>query len=457
MKSIRFLPPRSGHLKETVYWSTWDGVFFQMYFALSSVGTAFITAYCLELGMADHELTLLAAASQSVLLCQLFGARVSMQARSYSRRRLVMILAGLSRLSMAMLALLPFVLPRDFAFPAVLLVIVISGICQAVAANIWTAWISDSVPKGIRGRFFARRSFMTNLAGVAIGFAGGLLLDWYDGKPGSLGASLADLSGWRGDQVFSSRMHLFLLILSSATVFSVVSLIFLSRQPERASHPPPQEALEDPYSLAFRQGSFRRLLALGAVWSFAIGIGSQFWSPYMQRELQMTLVEQQIYGLISLGGMLCSLPFWGKAIDRFGNRPAMCLGIILGFLNPMYWLFVSKESHGLLFVEALTSGISWACINLCQMNFVLSLTGPRERQAAAGIYAALCGLFQMAGVLVSGWLMPERETFLFGMSLDPYQVLFLITGCCRLAALLPLLAIAETGSRSLRDFLRQKN
>ena len=458
LKAIRFLPPSSGHLKETVYWSTWDGVFFQMYFLLSSVGTSFFTAYCLELGMADKELTLLAAAAQLCLLCQLFGARVSQWASGHSRRRLVMFLTGLSRLSMAMLALLPFVLPREYAFPAVLLVIVIAGACQAVAANIWTAWISDSVPKGIRGRFFARRSVLANLAGVTIGFIGGLLLDWFDGKPGSIGAYLATLTGHRGDQVFSSRMQLFFLILSTATLFSFVSLLFLSRQPERQSRPSHhEEALSDPYSLALRQHSFQRLLALGAAWSFAVGIGSQFWTPYMQRDLHMTLLEQQLYGLISLTGMLCSLPFWGKTIDRFGNRPAMCLGIIIGAINPIYWLLVSKDSHSLIFVEALTSGISWACINLCQMNFVLSLTGPRERQAAAGIYAALCGAFQMAGVMASGWLLPGQAYVIFGLRLDPYQLLFLATALCRLAALLPLAAVPEAGSRSLRDFFRWKD
>ena len=456
MKAIRFLPPSSGHLKETVYWSTWDGVFFQMFFALSSVGSAFITAYCLELGMVDRELTILAAAAQLVLLFQLFGARVSMLASAYSRRRLVMILAGLSRLSMAMLALLPFVLPREWSFPAVLMVIILAGIGQSVAGNIWTAWISDSVPKGIRGRFFARRSVMANLAGVSIGFVGGLLLDWYDGKPGSIGAYLATLSGHRGDQVFSSRMQLFFLILTTATVFSFISLLFLSRQPERQVRPGHhEEALSDPYSLALRQHSFQRLLVLGAVWSFAVGIGSQFWSPYMQRELSMTLVEQQLYALIALIGMLGSLPFWGKTIDRFGNRPAMCLGILISAINPIYWLLVSKDSHHLIFVEALTSGISWACINLCQMNFVLSLTGPRERQAAAGIYAALCGAFQMAGVMASGWLLPGQAHVIFGLRLDPYQLLFLATALCRLAALLPLAAVPEAGSRSLRDFFRR--
>ncbi len=458
MKGIRFLPPAPGHLKETVYWSTWDGVFYQMFFALSSVGSAFLTAYCLELGMVDKELTILAAAAQLVLLFQLFGARLSTLASAYSRRRLVLILTGLSRLSLAMLAMTPFLLPREWSFPAVLIVIVIAGICQAVAANIWTAWISDSVPKGIRGRFFARRSVWANLAGVIIGFVGGLLLDWYDGKPGSIGAYLATLSGQRGDQVFSSRMQLFFLILTAATVFSFVSLLFLSRQPERQTRPTHhEEALSDPYSLALRQHSFQRLLVLGAVWSFAVGIGSQFWSPFMQRQLSMTLVEQQLYALIALLGMLGSLPFWGKTIDRFGNRPVMCLGILLGALNPMYWLFVSKDSHNLLFLEALTSGISWACINLCQMNFVLSLTGPRERQAAAGIYAALCGAFQMSGVMISGWLLPQHDRHFFGLVLDPYQTLFLITGCCRLAAILALLAVSEAGSRSLRDFFRPKN
>ncbi|MEN9360731.1 MAG: putative rane protein [Verrucomicrobiota bacterium] len=457
MHPLRFtLSPKPGHLRQTAFWSTWDGVFYQMFFALSAVGTPFFTAYCLSLGMNDAELSVIAAVNQLSLMLQLVGLRVLQKSRGMSRRSLVMILAGLARFTVVILALLPFLLPPEWNCPAVLILIFLSGVGQSLAGNIWTEWMSDSVPKSIRGRFFARRSIPVCLAGVAIGFGAGLLLDCYDRHPGTLGGWLASQGGDGLHTLIPSRDWLFCGFFVTAAVFSCLSVLMLSRQPERRrpQNPLPGEEYGiDPFALALRHPGFRRLLLLGGGWSFAIGIGNQFWSPYMQRELHLSLMEQQLYALISLVGTLGTLAFWGRAIDRFGNRPTMTLACSFAILNPLCWIFVSPSSYQLIFFEAFSAGFAAACINLCQFNFVLSLTGPRERQAAAGIYAAFCGFCLMLGILISGKLLPEHGLCLFGLAIDRYQILFLASALCRGLALCLLLRIPEAGARPLREFL----
>lgn len=68
---------------------------------------------------------------------------------------------------------------------------------------------------------------------------------------------------------------------------------------------------------------------------FAIGVGSPFWGPFMMKKLSMSLFEIQIYNTISVFSSLLSYPFWGRFIDKNGNKTAMQICIVLGGLNPM--------------------------------------------------------------------------------------------------------------------------
>jgi len=227
--------------------------------------------------------------------------------------------------------------------------------------------------------------------------------------------------------------------------------LILSRQPERA------KAVESqPFwkllAVPLHDGNFRRLLAYGLWWMAAVGIASPFWTPFMLTKLHLSMVSIQVYGTISTVASLLALRPWGTLIDRFGNKPAMRLALVLGGLNPLLWVLVTPEHHGLVFLEAATSGIMWSGAGIVATNFVLAIAPDDRRQVYSAVFGACCGIPMMITQLLSGWALPLIEQ-LGPLPIEPEQVLFAIGGLTRWSTQIPLSWIHEPQARPVREAL----
>jgi len=145
---------------------------------------------------------------------------------------------------------------------------------------------------------------------------------------------------------------------------------------------------------------------------------------------------------VSTAGGLLAVRFWGRLIDRAGNRAAMGIAILLGAINPLFWVVADETTIWLIYVEAFLSGIMWSCAGIVMTNFVLAVAPPGRAQMYSGIFSAVSGVGMMITMLASGFLMPEPMVLL-GRRLHPEQVLFLGTALARLTAEIPLAFVRE--------------
>jgi MFS family permease len=413
--------------------STIEGSLAQIHFAVAAPGSVFLTKFALLLGAGPLQLGLLAAIGQFALLFQPLGALLTRRRRS--RRGTVVAWAATSRLLVLGFGIGALLLPAPAALTFFLGLLLVSAVTQAVSANVWVAWISDLIPRAIRGRFFARRTQWLLLAGI---LAGTLLSLLIDGMQTERGWPLLPRPGWARPE---NLLVAFALLFIGAALVGGFGQILLWRQPER---PKPREVDSAATLLVapFRDANFRRLLVFAVWWMLAVGVGAPFWQPFMIDKLAMPLVETQIYSAISTVASLISLGIWGRLVDRLGNRTAMALSIIMGGFIPQIWLFVGPGRYGVLYVEAFFSGVMWAGAGLVATNFVLAIAPANRRQAYAGLYGACGGLAMMATMLLSGAFLPPPLR-LGPLALQPEQVLFGATGLLRWTALIPLLLIAE--------------
>ncbi|MDD2332665.1 MAG: MFS transporter, partial [Candidatus Cloacimonetes bacterium] len=198
--------------------------------------------------------------------------------------------------------------------------------------------------------------------------------------------------------------------------------------------------------------NFRRYLIYGIWWMTAIGIGSAFWGPFMLQKLKMSLFEMQIYGSISTLSTLFAYNFWGRFIDKNGNKTAMKICIFLGGLNPMFWLFMRAGNYSIIWFEALLSGFMWSGAGIVSTNFVLSIAPQGREQVYAGIYGAIGGIGMMSTTLLCGILYPDSILF-HGVRLEPEQIIFGIGGLARWTAIIPLLFVKESRAIPLRRII----
>ncbi len=440
-------------LRSTVNVSITEGVYTQIYIALATVGSAFVTRFALLLGALPMHLGILAAIGQLSLVFQPFG--FALTRRGTSRKAIVLKLATVGRALAVLYGILPFAFPRYIAIWVFLCILSLSTSLHAMGTNAWIAWISDMVPERVRGRFFSWRSRYFMIASLLIGYLLGALVDLYD--PKTVGVierfiHIRHIGFLSADYLNVTFIFVFLI----AAFFGFLGILILRRQPERKKKEE-NGSFTQILSETLRDVNFRKFLLYNSWWMFALGVGSPFWQPFMIQRLHMSLVNIQVYGTISAVAAILFLRPWGVIIDRFGNKAAMRMAIILGGINPLVWLFVNPQNTWILYIESITSGIMWSGANIIAMNFVLAIAPSDKRQIYSGILGAFSGTAMMTTMLLSGFLLPG-EIHVFGFHLLPEQVLFGITGILRWTAHIPLSFVQEAKAQpfgALMYYLRQ--
>ena len=436
-------------LRSTMEISTREGIFAQIYGTLAAPGSIFLTKFAVMLGATPFQFSLMAAIGQ---LSQIFQPLGVMLTRNLtSRKNIVIKFASASRALSFLFGFLPFMFINSSAMWIMLLIYFFSTSLGAVGGNAWIAWIADMVPLRIRGRFFSRRSQYLMVAGLLTGYTMSAFIDMYAQNPGFIAKALLSLIS--NASVFSAQnlTYAFLAIFCFGTIIGLLGLRILKKQPERQKSIE-RESFREMLITPLQDKNFRKLLLYAFWWMFAVGIGAPFWGPFLIQKLNVSLVEIQLYGTISTFASIAALRPWGFIIDRFGNKTAMRFSLLLGGMNPMLWLFVTPDSYWLIFVEAFTSGIMWSGAGIVATNFVLAIAPKGKQQIYSGIFGAFSGIAMTITMLMSGIFLPAPRE-IFGLHLEPEQVLFGLTGLARWSTQIPLTWIHEPHGKPVRAAL----
>lgn len=425
-----------------------EGVFAQIYGNLAQIGSSFITKFLVLLGATPLQYSLLSALGQISALWQPLG--VAFSHHISQRKWLCVWITALGRVLTLFLGLALCFPNFRHGIWYILTLLFFSAGFQATGANIWIAWVSDLIPLRIRGRFFSFRNQILLVVGLFFSYIISYHVDLFEHPGKALGYK--NLLGITRFFVPQNQPYFLAMVFIFASAVGLLGLFFLSLQPERKRHQSVGQSLRIVFAGPFKDKNFRLLLIFGSWWMLAIGVGSPFWGPFMLKNLQMGLFEVQMYNTLHMGASLFAFSFWGKFIDRFGNKTAMKICVFLGGLNPLFWLFMSAGNYTILWFEGISSGFMWAGTGIITTNFVLSIAPKRGEQAYSGIYAAVTGVFMMSSTLASGIFYPESLDLGF-RTLDPEQVVFGVGAIMRWLAIIPLFLVREYRSVPLRKAL----
>ena len=427
-------------VREVYQKSIVEGTFAQIHTNLATIGTAFITKLMVILGATPLQYSLLSAIGQLSALWQPLGFVFS---HKLPRRKWICIWTTFIGRFLSLFLGLALLFPsqrQGICF--VLLLLFFGAGFQAVGANIWIAWVSDLIPLSIRGRFLATRNQYHLAIGLLVSYIASFHLDLFEGSRRFIAESYLQLISGKNYFVLANQPLFLAFIFVFAGVIGIIGLPFLAAQPERKKSSEPQGKLLKELALPLKDKNFRNLLFFGAWWMFAIGIGSPFWSPFMLGKLEMSMFAVQIYSTLHILSSLIAFSFWGRFVDRYGNKRAMQICVLLGAYNPVLWLFTAPGSYHILWLEALGSGFMWAGAGIVSTNFVLSIAPKRKEQSYSALYGAFTGIFMMSSSLASGIFFPGSLNLGFKI-LAPEQLIFLIGGLMRLLTLLPLALVKE--------------
>ena len=160
-------------------------------------------------------------------------------------------------------------------------------------------------------------------------------------------------------------------------------------------------------------------------------VASPFFDIYMLTILKMDYTTWSILTIAQTLAKFLLFSYWGRAIDRFGNR-AVLFGT--GFLIPavaLLWVF--DHSFWWLFFAQVFSGLAWSGFELAAFNYNISTPGRSMRTAQSAAYNFAKGFGSLGGMLLGGALLilwPHSGP----LDPAPFIAIFFISAMARYAA-----------------------
>ena len=313
---------------------------------------------------------------------------------------------------------------NEAAFAWVAGILIIFGVCRALAESAMCPWDQEIIPSYIRGRFEAFVYILAMSANILSILAASYVIG------------------------LSADLNRFRILIAAGIAFGLagVGLRFLvpggsAEQADNSGSISPRAlllTLRDKNYILFLGGFGLAILANAGLASFV--------PLFLKDNVGLTLGAIVLMGVGTSAGMLLSCYPWGWAADRYGGKPVMLSGMCLMLLLPICYFFIPRHSvlssylaMGTAFLGGL-GNMGWA-IGYSRYLFVSAV--PMDKRAAyLTVFYAWLGLVGGCGPLLGGYLIEissNINTRFLVFTFDNYTPLFIVC----LGLLTPALLLAR--------------
>lgn len=421
------------------------------------------------------------------------------------------------RASWFVLVIIPFLLPIP-SLSATVCSLVLLGVgyfTAALADPAWLTWLSDLVPRRIRGRYMANRFVLGSIVALSVAAILGWLIDAVADKnlPETAGAQPLLLWTICG-------------VLLVASVFGIMDILWVRRIREvlpskklgteppaidirikRPTRPTLLSSVLFPFvyvAKAFKQviidpfqdRIFRNYVGYGACIAFTVAVAPWFfWRQVLDKLGFSNFGANMCFLVISPLAAMASMRIWGKIVDKWGNKPTLIISTSGTLLSIMPWFFATRNSPApqfltdavnwlsvngghlfgvenyqiitdatpfgayiLVAIGNILGGISWAGVQIAQTNVVMGFADSHGRSKFIAAAAFLTSLGGVLGGVVGG-LVAQYFEYLQAHPIGPFlwnnwHATFALSALARFAAFVWLLRMPNPGAARARDLLR---
>ena len=389
------------------------GMFMAVWSRFMGVGFPLFTKYLLWLGATDSFIGLLVSLTSGALLIQLFSLQILVRFRN---QKLVivclLIVEVILRWSILFIAL-PFF--DSMRMAALAIAVVLAGVFGYSALPVWNSWFGACIPDKMRGRYMAKRININTIAGAITVL---------------IAAQFVDKNlGYNG----------FFIVFTIASLFGIMCYLAALRAPF------PSKMKKDRLNplgilrVAHNNPDFKPFLWFFMFHAFAMSLAMAYQSVFMIKYVKLSLTTIEMLRTISMLTMIMAYPFWGKLIDRYGNKPILQTMIIPAMLIPVLFIFNTEGFYPFLIAAMPLWGIVASGLSLSSNTMLFSLISKHENQpalmAASLVFASIGGF---VGPLVGSVLSKLFENLQFtfvGIPMSSIHIIFLSASVLMLPSL----------------------
>ena len=405
-----------------------------------------MTGYLKMLGASDFTFGLLYAIGPLAAPMQLIASYVVERTQ---KRKSILIASGIiQRMSWLPFGLIPFFVPMEQPVLRIWmasLFLLTSALLMPLVNVPFFSLAADLVPMDIRGSYFAVRSRIATMFGVA----GGILTAWF-------------LDTFTG---FNSYAFVFTL---SAIMGTLDIVCFFGVKFPPMAKPEQSEKFTHMLSRVIKNKGYMKFILFMTLWQFSVNLSGPFYLVYLRNVVSLS--NTLITVLIQILPSVCSIIIvgrWGRAIDAHGNKTVMQITNGILCLAPFIWIFTSDNAIAVFMVAAIgfMQGCLFSGFEIGSNNIMLGHAPQANRSMYIAVYFMVTS---MIGIGVAnatgGWLLDnvfsifERMNFVFlGVKMTRYNYIFALTAvlrCIMIYIMLPRL-IHEEKSTPVRELLRR--
>ena len=343
----------------------------------------YLALYLLALGANGQQVGMLSAVvGLAGALMFLPGARLADRLPNY--RTVVVATSLAARAMLALLAVLPWIADGQAAILAVLLLAALREGMSQLGNPAWTAFAAQIVPQSLRGRFFAARTLIWNLATLlCVPLAGRLI------------------KGMGSPQGYQAAFGVALVTgLGASAIYAQIPLAARTPQADKGG-PTLRQALRT-------LGQHRTFVHFALI-TMVLNLGVQFVAPFFNVYLVRQLgADAGFVGLqttlSALAGMV-AVRLFGPLVDRRGLRWTMLRCGPFVALIPFGWLFV-RQPWQTLPISAMGS-FAWGGFNLATFNLLLAATPDEGRPLYSALFNTASAVSLMIGPLIGGYMFDQ--------------------------------------------------
>lgn len=401
--------------------SIFEGCFAQIHINLT--GGMFLTGFALYLGANAFQIGQLAAIP--AILTSL-GFLAGILVNQLKQRRTPTVLTSGTARGLFFIPAVLLLFNHKMGIGNFLILVGIMNGLLTIANNMWTGWMSDLVPKEMRGRYFGIRNTILGFIGMVVSFAGARWLDYFKGL----------------NQTASG----FALIFGFAAIASTMAAILLSQQTEITIASKPI-ALKQIILGPLRDKNFRKFLSFISFWYLTSGVASPFFMVFLLKNLSLPYSTIALYSIFAGVMSLIFQLLWGRAVDKFRSKPVLTMNFLCVAFLPLLWLFPTRTFLLPIWLDAALTGVFWPGVNLAVFNIVLSLSDNEEiKENYFAVFTFVTGMGGFISSLVGGYianLLKDFRMVIFGLNLINFHLLFIFATISRLLSLLFLRKVQE--------------
>jgi MFS family permease len=362
-------------------------------FWLWTISGAAMTRFSREMGVPDYGFGVLATLPFVGTLLQV---PASYLLEKYGQRKAVfLILGGLGRLMWTVTAMIPWLLPnaREWWWPTMALSLLFTWSCAQASVPAWMNWMSDVIPRRIRGRYFGLR----NQVGQPIGLITTLGIGYALDQATVVQATRPDI-----------MLHVTSAILALGGLMGTLDILcfrYVDDKPTKRE--PSTDGLVGMMLRPLKQAEFRRYLMFNFMLTLGIAcIGQYIWLylfdvvGWSNQRANMMLIG------VPLIVRMLSFSIWGRLIDRLGKKPVMLIAGGLSVVDTIGWLLVGPDGYMLGYSLVLLAVFAWPGMEIANFNFILNMAGGgRDKERNGGMaYVAINSIAIAMGGIASGLL-----------------------------------------------------